>query len=981
MKNLEQLTKYIRFQLSQLKSSNKHHEFENLTRWFARKKICSQIIPATGPVSAGGDQGRDFETYRSYLISTPLGSSAALGITSDKLVFACSLQEKIDPKIRSDVNTICGGPTKPDRIYYFAEKDIPIARRQELQKWAKDSHAVELEILDGQALSEGLTDPDVFWIAQEYLAISSEHYPALESNDARYSEYKVRWIKTARKPANYADFFEIKYGLRKATFSKDHQPDLTDWLIVLAGFLGSSFPSRLRRQAIYELCVAALRGQDNLDAKANLVVEYFDALDSFDPDELRDAATLLLYCSAARKHNRFDMESSRLHEWTKKLWGMLKRVLAAAKVNSPAARCAALETLGYAGLMPYRKGSQPKLDANDTFRYWHMMLKDIRNAPLFPLEDFADLLTHITPVLGKDERFVELTRRIDELLSKRTSGFSAAEKCRDRALKYMEADEYVAAIKQFHFARVKWFAAETLKGSVLSMLTLATCYQRLGLPFAGAYYALGAALISFRSDDEAVKRLFPQAAFLAADCYYSAGATLTYLQVMNGALYAHGGFARDPGDLETHEVLQRAFAHCAIIRGVTERFQPSLLGEIDRQIAQWPIADEFKSEIQEWSSKPELWTKTLPADEIWQRAQADLVDRPFSDLGSPREIRWETHGLTWVVQHANSYDETRIGEELAATLQIIAADMADTDLCLLPMMVKVKVSLRDGNSCHMQELPDNNVAAVHVQFPKDWLASSVHLPEMQGRIVAIAGAILQRCSALDDKKFVTAVENAFEAGLAGKAFSIRSYAELYAHFITREMFDAVGRVSLQPLNATAQFEHAAYVELSPRLDPGPGYSETRSKEHIANRYRLAIKPIRYSLPVLITDPGFVRQIQRFRERGYKDWFILVLVANVAAEYRGQQLAGPHASHETQTRAMEREMQREETTTDDPVPAHIFTAERMDLQANIMALTVAKTWGLAMRGQTPNFTAYEKLLTTRYGMLEDDLSHEDLFKGA
>ena len=128
MMNIAKLAVYIRFQLSQLKAQNKHHEFEHLTRYFARLRICENILPATGPVSAGGDQGRDFETYHSYLATSPLSTSAFLDSTADKkLVFACSLQAEIEPKIRADVTTICAGPTAVDDIFFFAEADIPVA--------------------------------------------------------------------------------------------------------------------------------------------------------------------------------------------------------------------------------------------------------------------------------------------------------------------------------------------------------------------------------------------------------------------------------------------------------------------------------------------------------------------------------------------------------------------------------------------------------------------------------------------------------------------------------------------------------------------------------------------------------------------------------------------------------------------------------------------------------------------------------------
>ena len=72
MANTEQLIGQIRFQLEQLSVKNAHHEFEHLCRHLARTRLCSNILPATGPVAAAGDQGRDFESFRTYLEKTDL---------------------------------------------------------------------------------------------------------------------------------------------------------------------------------------------------------------------------------------------------------------------------------------------------------------------------------------------------------------------------------------------------------------------------------------------------------------------------------------------------------------------------------------------------------------------------------------------------------------------------------------------------------------------------------------------------------------------------------------------------------------------------------------------------------------------------------------------------------------------------------------------------------------------------------------------
>lgn len=64
MATLAEVKAQIRFALEQLSAKNAHHEFEHLCLDLARLRICSNVLPATCPVAAGGDQGHDFETFR-----------------------------------------------------------------------------------------------------------------------------------------------------------------------------------------------------------------------------------------------------------------------------------------------------------------------------------------------------------------------------------------------------------------------------------------------------------------------------------------------------------------------------------------------------------------------------------------------------------------------------------------------------------------------------------------------------------------------------------------------------------------------------------------------------------------------------------------------------------------------------------------------------------------------------------------------------
>src|SRR5437667_2683649 len=153
-----QLTAQIRFALARLSERNAQHEWEHLCRHLTRERLCSNILPATGPVQAGGDQGRDFETFHTYLSRSSLAGQSFVGLSSETpIAFACSLEERVIPKMRRDVKTIMSGGVPVERIYLFSTRSVPVAKRHKLLEWARTTYKVPLEVLDGEAIAELLS--------------------------------------------------------------------------------------------------------------------------------------------------------------------------------------------------------------------------------------------------------------------------------------------------------------------------------------------------------------------------------------------------------------------------------------------------------------------------------------------------------------------------------------------------------------------------------------------------------------------------------------------------------------------------------------------------------------------------------------------------------------------------------------------------------------------------------------------------------
>jgi hypothetical protein len=140
---IEQAKMEIRFALNQLAARNGHYEFETLARMLARATVTRNILPATGPVSSGGDQGRDFETYRTELAGQTQRLGRRIGIRDrDGVGFACTLkQDGIGSKIRGDVDAIMAEGTPVRFVFAYCEVNIPARHRHDMQKQVMKSTA------------------------------------------------------------------------------------------------------------------------------------------------------------------------------------------------------------------------------------------------------------------------------------------------------------------------------------------------------------------------------------------------------------------------------------------------------------------------------------------------------------------------------------------------------------------------------------------------------------------------------------------------------------------------------------------------------------------------------------------------------------------------------------------------------------------------------------------------------------------------
>ena len=319
-----QTAQMIRLALGSLAADNEHHSFEHLCRQVAKRRIASNVVPATGPVSAGGDQGRDFETFRTYLADElPFAIGFLALASSNVVVFACTIQrEGLRAKFEGDIKSICTQGAPVDRIFIFATENIPTRLRHDLQEWAAREYAVALEIIDGSAVAEWLAEPELYWIAQEYLHLPAELAPQIDQpeHDEQlppwYAELRVYWQEPSRQPVNLGDLFDLRHGLRHAIPPGPARADLPGWLSLMTRLAEASPDPEVRLHAIYEIAAARIRGTADLRPAEPLIGQFIDEIQrSDDPGLLFDASVLIQLCATAAGMGHTDIPITEAMGW------------------------------------------------------------------------------------------------------------------------------------------------------------------------------------------------------------------------------------------------------------------------------------------------------------------------------------------------------------------------------------------------------------------------------------------------------------------------------------------------------------------------------------------------------------------------------------------------------------------------------------------------------------------------------------------
>ena len=970
MNNRYQLRQYIRFQLEQMSAKNEHHLFEELAFELARQTVSRRLVPATGPVQAGGDQGRDFESFRTYLASSPIASSVAAGTDGDDvLVFGCTLDKKLEAKIKGDIKTMCGSDPNPDAIFYYAVPDLAVAKRHELQAWTRKQYSAELEVFDGQAIANLLAEPEHFWIAEQFLGVPAEMYPPIEA-DGEYERLKERWFEGIREIANQADLFEVKRGLRKATFKSELKPDLGKWLSLMEG-VARFQEGPIQRRAFYEIAVAQLRGRGRLDPAKWAVELFFESFAKEEypaANEVEDATLLGSYAVSAFRRGEFSGPLEKALAWADQARTAIDRSLAGR--HNDGSRFRLLLVRGHLDFDYAAADETEDGRAETLLKYWELAMDIAETSPFADAGALADLLEMVIPVIGDHPRFRALADRVDALVSERGGKAAGADQSRKRALKYLEGGRLTLAIDQLQRVKEGWFTAETMRGSVLAMLQLAEAYLELHLPLAARYYAAAAIYSIAHSPGDELRPLMSGAAFLFTNTYLLNGEGLSYMAAAGRAAEIHMTFTADPEELEEQPGFSAAIVQTSQMRAMIAAAAPELLTHADAILDAWSIDSQYGEAIRKMSGeKP--WS-VMSIAEIEGMLAEQAGQGLFNDLGDRLRFQWHALGINWSIEAdaISRIDAERIG----AALQIALVDLSDEDLLIIPGDVHIRVEVGGTAPPSMRQLPDNGVLRFVIALPEQAEAN-----DEAARTMAMVATMIVQATAMPFDDYRIVLEAKMKRGLTARAFWVQPVGRLLQDVRSLLLGD-LPDITVENQPTLARPLPLAHADLAWRDGPAPGYSKERAQLALNNRYSRTAAVAQAIVPQLMANPASRDTLEDQHRRGLPDWqlinaiFNFALNASMEAELGGPLLGGTPDHGGVMRRAMER-IEAGDIPRIDPAK---FDAAFVKFQMDLNVIATLKGWGLEIHRQTPDSAAIQRFLDARYNNSSDDIPHVDHF---
>lgn len=425
-------------------------------------------------------------------------------------------------------------------------------------------------------------------------------------------------------------------------------------------------------------------------------------------------------------------------------------------------------------------------------------------------------------------------------------------------------------------------------------------------------------------------------------------------------------------DTTADGLLQKSIVTISSILSLLLRIVPESQSAIEKEIHE--MDELYIAEIKHLKEAADAMT----IEEFILFIKNKCLDEVVNDAGKMRTIKFKALGTVWIIRFENKWLESSVGEELAATIQVILLQFAvsKNDIHFLKGEVNIEIILSDRYRAP-EQLPSNEVYSWKI-FTRAIIEKIPDEIKVQASALTHSiKLILDQLSLLPEEEFIKEFERFFrEENLAGKTLPGYLYQRLYRDLFHRDTFVEPDRMFYSSERIIPEIIQSPALAWEDSLSSK--YSLGKSLDLIAGRYKNMVKKMYLTIEHIKRDERYNDFLTRCRNDGWLDWQIVLAMYNHMLNYKtnGFVRRGEYNSEEEFQKAFHEVFfdlrKADEKDVYVEFDLDFFSDSDFEFQLNNVMVLILKNWDLENKSRFPNFNSLKEFLNSRFNFGADDI---------
>lgn len=483
--------------LDTLTSRSEEVPFENFARELAKREICPNIIPHTGP-TGGGDSKVDAETYPvadnlALVWYTGIGREAA----EERWAFAFSAKAQWRTKVQSDVAKIAKTGRGYKKVFFLTSRFVKDKTRAEVEDALSKKHGLDVRILDRSWILDRVFTNHHEQLAIEQLGIQVTSQTEIKKGplDAE-REQALAELEGAITSATQEESFTLQLvddyisAAKIARNMELSRADVEGRLLRAERIANEHGTNHQKLRAAYEHAATAFWYFEDFNAFIGLYpnVEALakNTLNAYDL-ELLGNLWMLLHTAVRLKW--LDAKTADLKPKTTFLTQELERLS-----NETARPSTALQARTL--LLHQRLVTTPPEKADPILDELRSVIEQADGLVGYPLKPYVKIIQELGTFLGDRPAYERLADVVVEIIGKHDGDIAAARLLVTRGAQHLQAGRDYEAIRVLGRALTRLFKYESRDDLIRALYLCGLAYERVGLLWAARGTTLTAAALA-----------------------------------------------------------------------------------------------------------------------------------------------------------------------------------------------------------------------------------------------------------------------------------------------------------------------------------------------------------------------------------------------------------------------------------------------------------------------------------------------------